>query len=223
MKADYRLKTTTLLAVTAVLAICLTGCAAKKAYDRGTHAEVLKNFDTAMTEFKAAFDKDPHNIEYRLKYEQARFNAAFQHFEAGRRALEKEDYPTAKGEFERTLQIDPTHALAEQQLAKVNEILANRARNQPEPEIQLEQLRGETRTDPTPQAQLEPKNRGPFDTIRMTQDSRMEFETLANLAGLNVIFDPDFRGSRVQLELNNVDIYEALDILALQTRSFWKP
>ncbi|HSU89360.1 MAG TPA: hypothetical protein VLL56_11010, partial [Terriglobia bacterium] len=26
-----------------------------------------------------------------------------------------------------------------------------------------------------------------------------------------------------QLELNNVDIYEALDILALQTRSFWKP
>jgi len=112
MNADYRLKTTTLLAVTALLAICLTGCAAKKAYERGLHAEVTKNFDTAMTEYKAAFDKDPQNIEYRLKYEQARYNAAFAHFEAGRRAFEKEDYPTAKIEFTRTLEIDPAHQLA---------------------------------------------------------------------------------------------------------------
>src|SRR4029079_9310041 len=43
------------------------------------------------------------------------------------------------------------------------------------------------------------------------------------LAGLNVIFDPDFRGARIPIELNKVDIFEALDILALQTRSFWKP
>jgi general secretion pathway protein D len=224
MNAYYRFKSTrTLFAVIAVLAINVSGCASKKAYTRGSRAEISRDFDTAMTEYKAALDKDPKNNEYRLKYEQARYNAAFQHFEAGRRALDKQDYETAKMEFARTLEIDPTHALAEQQLAKVNEILTNRSRNEPEPEIQFQQLKEETRTDPTPQSQLEPKNRGPFDTIRMTQDSRMEFETLANLAGINVIFDPDFRGTRVQLELNNVDIYEALDILALQTRSFWKP
>ena len=28
---------------------------------------------------------------------------------------------------------------------------------------------------------------------------------------------------RIPIDLNNVDIFEALDILALQTRSFWKP
>src|SRR5262249_44535120 len=48
-------------------------------------------------------------------------------------------------------------------------------------------------------------------------------ETLANLAGLNVIFDTTFRPVRVQLELNGVNIFEALDILSLQTQSFWKP
>src|SRR5206468_9246352 len=53
--------------------------------------------------------------------------------------------------------------------------------------------------------------------------SKVAFETLAELAGFNVIFDPDFRGTRIPIELNKVDIYEALDILALQTRSFWKP
>src|SRR3989442_15062029 len=224
MNAYYKLKpSTTLFAVIAVLAMNLTGCAGKQAYTRGSKAETSRDFEAAMTEYKAALDKDPRNNEYRLKYEQARYNAAFQHFEAGRRALDKQDYQTAKMEFTRVLELDPSHTLAEQQLAKVNDIITQRSRNEPAPEIQFAQLKEETRTDPTPQSQLEPKNRGPFDTIRMTQDSRGEFETLANLAGINVIFDPDFRGTRVQLELNNVDIYEALDILALQTRSFWKP
>src|SRR3989454_9035623 len=223
MNAHYRFKPNwTLFAVVAVLAINVAGCAASQAYPRGSRAELTKDFETAMTEYKAALDRDPRNYEYRLKYEQARYNVAFQHFEAGRRAVDKQDYETAKMEFTRVLEIDPTYALAEQRLTKVNEVLNSRSRNEPEPEIQFEQLKGETRIDPTPQSQLEPKTRGPID-IHMTQDSRIAFETLAELAGFNVIFDPDFRGTRIQIDLNKVDIFEALDILALQTRSFWKP
>src|SRR5437773_5186032 len=223
MNAHYRFETNkTLLALIAVLAINVAGCASRQAYTRGNRAEITRDFDTAMIEYKAALDRDPRNYEIRLKYEQARFNSSFQHFEAGRRAFDKQDYETAKMEFTRVLEIDPTHALAEQQLAKVNEVLNSRSRKEPEPEIQFEQLKEETRTDPTPQSQLEPKISGPID-IHMTQDSKVAFETLAELAGFNVIFDPDFRGTRIPIELNRVDIFEALDILALQTRSFWKP
>ena len=223
MNAHYRFETNkTLLALIAVLAINVAGCASRQAYTRGNRAEITRDFDTAMIEYKAALDRDPRNYEYRLKYEQARYNSAFQHFEAGRRAFDKQDYETAKMEFTRVLEIDPTHTLAEQQLAKVNEVLTSRSRKEPEPEIQFEQLKEETRTNPTPQSQLEPKTRGPID-VHMTQDSKIAFETLAELAGFNVIFDPDFRGARIQIDLNKVDIFEALDILALQTRSFWKP
>ena len=223
MNAHYRFETNkTLLALIAVLAINVAGCASRQAYTRGNRAEITRDFDTAMIEYKAALDRDPRNYEYRLKYEQARYNSAFQHFEAGRRAFDKQDYETAKMEFTRVLEIDPTHTLAEQQLAKVNEVLTSRSRKEPEPEIQFEQLKEQTRTNPTPQSQLEPKTRGPID-VHMTQDSKIAFETLAELAGFNVIFDPDFRGARIQIDLNRVDIFEALDILALQTRSFWKP
>ncbi len=223
MNTHYRFETNkTLLALIAVLAINVAGCASRQAYTRGNRAEITRDFDTAMIEYKAALDRDPRNYEIRLKYEQARFNSAFQHFEAGRRAFDKQDYQTAKMEFTRVLEIDPTHTLAEQQLAKVNEVLTSRSRKEPEPEIQFEQLKEETRTNPTPQSQLEPKTRGPID-VHMTQDSKIAFETLAELAGFNVIFDPDFRGARIQIDLNRVDIFEALDILALQTRSFWKP
>jgi general secretion pathway protein D len=222
MNVHHKLRPTTLLAVLLLLAIGLAGCAASQAYKRGMRAELTKNFESAMTEYKAALDSDPENIEYQLRYEQARYNAAFQHFENGRRALDKEEYQTAKAEFTRTLEIDPTHVLARQQLDQVNSVLEARARGAVEPQIQFEQLREAARTDPTVQSQLEPKITGPID-IHMTQDSRVAFETLAELAGFNVIFDPDFRGARIPIELNMVDIYEALDILALQTRSFWKP
>lgn len=224
MNPHYRLKTSaTLFSVIAALAITVGGCAAgRQAFGRGNRAELTQDYETAMTQYKAALDRDPGNFEYRLKYEQARFNASFDHFEKGRRALEKEDYETARREFTRTLEIDPTHVLAEQQLAKVNEVLTNRAQQKPEPEIQYERLKEVTRTDPSVAAQLEPKVRGPID-IHITQDSRAAFETLAQLAGLNVIFDPDFRGTRIPIDLSNVDMFEALDILALQTRSFWKP
>ncbi len=221
MNADYRLKSIKYF-IAALIAISVAGCTGSKAYNRGAHADVTKDFDTALAEYKVALDKDPKNIEYQLRYEQARYNAAFQHFEAGRRAVDKQDYQTAKMEFTRVLEIDPSHALAEQQLQKVNDILAAKSRNGVEPEIQFDQLRELTRTDPTVQSQLDAKISAPID-LHMTQDSKVAFETLGELAGLNVIFDPDFRGTRIPIDLNRVNIFDALDVLALETRSFWKP
>jgi general secretion pathway protein D len=183
---------------------------------------LVRDYETAMTEYQAALNTEPGNHEYRLRFEQARFNAAFARFENGRRAVDRGDLETARQEFMRALEIDPTHTLAQQQLAKVTEVLNSRSQNLPEPEIQFDRLRTATRTDPSVQSQLEPKITGPID-IHMTQDSKVAFETLAQLAGFNIIFDPDFRGVRIPIDLNSVDIYEALDILALQTRSFWKP
>jgi general secretion pathway protein D len=221
MNADYRNKTTTLLAVFALLAIGLTGCATNKAFKRGLQAETSMNWEAAVIEYKIALDRNPGNIEFQLKYNRARFNAAFQHFEAGRRALEKDDYQTAKLEFSRALELDPGYSLAQQQLEKIAAIEAAKTRGAIPPEVQYDDMRQVTRTDPSVQAQLEPRITGPID-LHMTQDSRAAFESLAEIAGFNVIFDRDFRGTRIPIDLNKVDIFEALDILALQTGSFWK-
>src|SRR5215471_9016036 len=221
MNADYRLKPNRLFVLVTLLAIGVAGCAASSAYKRGTHASVIKDYDLALAEFKAALSKDPDNIEYQLKYQQARYNAALMHFETGRRALAMQDYETAKAEFSRTLEIDPTHELAAQQLARINDILAPK-NGKVEPIVPFDELRDFTKTDPSLQSQLDVKVLGPVD-LHMTQDYKVTYETLAELAGLNVIFDPDFRGTRIPIDLNRVNIFDALDVLALETRSFWKP
>ena len=52
---------------------------------------------------------------------------------------------------------------------------------------------------------LEPIN------LKMTNDARVVFETIAKLAGLSVIFDPDFTSRRITADLPNVTLEEALD------------
>src|SRR6202034_2382420 len=53
--------------------------------------------------------------------------------------------------------------------------------------------------------------------------ARVAFETVAKLAGLSVIFDPDFTGKRITIELPGVTLEQALDSVSLASKAFWKP
>jgi hypothetical protein len=60
-------------------------------------------------------------------------------------------------------------------------------------------------------------------SIDLKEDSRTAFQALAAMAGLNVLFDTDFRSTVIPLKLDNVDILDALDYFCLETRTLWEP
>jgi general secretion pathway protein D len=51
------------------------------------------------------------------------------------------------------------------------------------------------------------------------------YETIGKLANppINVLFDPDYTPRRLTIRLQKVSLPEALDIVALQSRTFWRP
>ncbi len=56
------------------------------------------------------------------------------------------------------------------------------------------------------------------------QPPKVLYETVGKLAGINVLFDPQMQpGKNANLDLNNVTLQEALDYIALLTKTFWKP
>jgi len=61
--------------------------------------------------------------------------------------------------------------------------------------------------------------------LRMpNSDSRKVFEALAKLANLNIAFTSTFRNiPQMSVDLSDVTIEEALNIVALQTHTFWRP
>ena len=194
----------------------------RAAYDRGLEAELSRNYDLALEHYQEALAANPGDIEYRLKVAQSRFAAAFEHFERGRRAMEGGEPQVARVEFMRAIQLDPTHSMAETELARVEELIRSGSVAVPERRTVFEIRKELARTDPSRDSQLQPTITGPI-SLRITQEAQSIFETIAELAGLNIIFDPDFRSTRISVELDNLSVYEALDILALQTRTFWKP
>ena len=57
----------------------------------------------------------------------------------------------------------------------------------------------------------------------MTQDSKVVYEAIGKAAGIIVLFDPDYNGKRIQVELNNVSLLDALRIVGTLSTTFWRP
>ena len=49
------------------------------------------------------------------------------------------------------------------------------------------------------------------------------YEAIGNLAGINVLFDPDYTPRRIHIELNAVSLEQALRVAALESHTFWRP
>jgi len=221
MNAHYKLKIFGTLLIVAGLSGCGGG---KSAFNNGGKAEISRDYETAMVQYKKALDADPENTEYRVKYERARFAAAYVHFQKGKTALEQGELESAKTEFARAKEIDPSHDFAAQELERVTELIAGRLPGAPiAPAPTFESIRAATRTL-SYQSQLEPTLKVPI-TIHLSQQTRTAFETIGEMAGIHVLFDRDLRNFQPQtvtLDLDNVSFYQALDILNVQTKTWWQ-
>ncbi|HET7870871.1 MAG TPA: cohesin domain-containing protein, partial [Terriglobales bacterium] len=69
---------------------------------------------------------------------------------------------------------------------------------------------------------LAPMSKEPV-TLKMNEDARIVFRTIGKLAGVNVIFDPEFQDKKVSIDLVNVTIQQALHVACVEARAFWKP
>ncbi len=70
--------------------------------------------------------------------------------------------------------------------------------------------------------ELAPISQTPI-TLKLTEDAKTVYETIGKLAGVNVLFDPDYTSRRIRVDLNGVTLEEALEITALESKTFWRP
>jgi general secretion pathway protein D len=211
------------------LILCLSagllaaGCPkSKKDYSQGRKAEHLQDYDAAYDYYQKALKNDPENAEYLIKFNQARFEASALHVKNGMKLRERGQLEAAASEFQRAVAIDPSSPIAEQELRKtVNAIEEKNRTNNAATEPPKDEGIGEL-----PLASMPPELKPLPNTaisLSMTNDAKIVFETIAKLAGVTVIFDPDFPARRIPVQLNNVTLQQALDIVSLESKAFWKP
>ncbi len=190
-------------------------------FTAGKKAEAIQDYDTALAAYNRALKADPNNSLYRIRAEQMRFEDAQAHIEQGQKIREKGDLQMALAEFRKAQEIDPSSPAAEQEVQNTLALISAKQAAEAAPPAQPLSADNEEHLLTGP-PQLKPLSPVPIN-LKMVNDSKAAFETIGKLAGVTVIFDPDFVGKRIPVELNNVTLEQALDIVAIESKAYWKP
>jgi general secretion pathway protein D len=189
-------------------------------YNQGKKAETIQDYDAAYVYYQKAAKANPYNASYKIKLNRARFEASEFHVKHGVEMRKQGDLQGAAAEFQRAQAIDPASPVADQELRKTVDMIAEKNR--------AADAAAEPPADPneTPLAAMPPEIKrlsSASISLTMDNDAKIVFETIGKLAGLTVIFDPDFPARRIPAHLNNVTMEQALEIVSLESKAFWKP
>jgi len=210
-----------MLMVLVGVAVLAAGCPKdKKDYKAAQQAVDLKDYDAAVDYYLKATKADPHNIDYKIGLDQSRFEAGAVHVQKGIKLRDKGDLQGAVSEFQRGQVMDPSSTAADQELKRTLQLIADQMQaNQPADQPLVENGQPGLASAPP---ELKPLSRAPIN-LRMSNDIKVVFDTIGKLAGLTVIYDPDLQARRISVDLSNVTLEQALDIVSLQSKGFWKP
>ncbi len=207
-----------------VLAVTLAIAAdkAKLLYKKGQDAEARQNYEQAYDDYKQAYDLKPTDLTYRSAFERLRFLAGASHVHRGQLLREAGQLDSALAEFQKAAEIDPSSAIAVQELKHTQQMIDAAKAAAPKAAAPIPSGVQKRLDEAAGPVELATISNVPIN-LKITEDSKVIYETVGKLAAINVLFDPDYTSRRIKIELNNVSLQEALEIIALESKTFWRP
>ncbi len=203
----------------------------------GRQKEAIKDWDAALEAYERALSEDPSEIIYQMPTQKARFQASSMHLDKGLKVRGQGQLAEALVEFQRAYGLNPGSSVAAQEVRRTQEMIQRERQRQeatgkesppevraltPSEEVKRDTLERIGRLLPVPE--LKPLNPELINLKMNNQSPKVLFETVAKVAGINLLWDPEYQAARpLSVELNNSTLEEALDDLAVLTKSFWKP
>jgi len=210
-----------LLLLVAIVTLPAIADKAKDFYNKGQDAEARQNYVAAYDFFRQAHDLKPKDLRYRSAFERTRFEAAASIVHHGQQLREDGKLEEAAAEFQKALGIDPSLFIAKQELNRTLKMINDQKNPPPQavgPPASLERKVQEA----SGPVELAPISNVPI-TVKLTDKSDTVFRTIGQLAGINVLLDPDYTPRPIKVELNGVTLEEALELTALESKTFWRP
>ncbi len=195
-------------------------------------AEARKDWEVALNYYQEALATDPSDPSYEVGMRRCRFQAGQVHVNLGQKLRDAGQLEAALVEFQKAFAIDPSSAIALQESRSTLEMIErNKKANLPAGDQALTPAELEHKATLARISRLEgvPELKpitNQISTLKMNnQPPRVLYETVGKLAGINVVFDPAYQsnGKNVNLDITNSSLEQALDDIAIETKTFWKP
>jgi general secretion pathway protein D len=208
-----------LFAVVCLVCPPLHAESARAIYKRGQSAEARQDYDTAFDDYQKAAAKDPKDLTYRAALARIRVTASGAHMTKGRKLLQSGDQQGALAEFLHAAEIDPGNEAATQEIARIRT-----AQGQPQTETGLPEAPGrqEEIDSIAGPVMLKPLSSEPL-TMHYSEDAKVVYQAIGKAAGVNVLFDPDYNSKRIQVDLVNETLLDALRVVGTVSNTFWRP
>jgi general secretion pathway protein D len=190
-------------------------------YKRGKAAEEAGDVIAAFDSYKRAYALKPRDLRYRATYERMRATAAAEFVKEGEHLVDAKSLPGALEAFLKALEVDPGNEVAQAEAVRVEGELEKK-------DGAAEKLQGEKTQELTAgmvamaPVKLAVAVSGPI-SLHTVEDARNVYLAIGKIAGLNVLFDPEYVSKRVQVDLKDVTAVEALRIVGEVSNTFWKP
>jgi len=188
-------------------------------YKRGQAAELKDDPVAAYEAYREAYRKNPKDIKYKAAFDRIRFVAGATLVHQGQKLRDQGDLAGALTDFIRATQMDPSNEQAVKEVRVTQERLATGDGTAPPAarETLPQQL-----VDAAGPLELKPVSNDPI-VLHISEDSKVIYQTIGKLAGLNVLFDPDYVSKRISVDLNQVSLMDALRIVSTLSGTFYRP
>jgi len=198
-----------------------------KLFKQAQAAETKKQWDLAADLYTQAVDEDPKDAGYLIGMRRARFEAGMEMVEKGRVLRSEGNMAEAIAEFQRAILMDPSSAIAMQELKRTQEMLAQpggpgQANLTPAERAQKDAADRSASLMGLPELNPPVRKVGPL-TMR-NQPINILYNTVAVIAGVNVVWDSTWtRPTRgFDVDLPEMGVEQAFEYLGLVTRTYWK-
>ncbi|MEO5739022.1 MAG: secretin N-terminal domain-containing protein [Vicinamibacterales bacterium] len=203
------------------LALTLSGCVTGAALRDARRAEERQDYDLAVVEYGRAVQRDPDNVNARSGLQRARLRASQDHFTRARRHVASRRLDEAVMEYTLAAELNPDNRVIADELDQTQNQLRARVVINRDGKTELEALVERMRDQRLPGLDVaaEPL---PDELTFRDASNQVIIRALAQLAKVNVVFDPAFRPTPISIEIRNQSFAEALQSITASTQTFYR-
>ncbi len=210
-----------LFAVFALSSAPLRAQSAASMFKHGEAAEAREDYDAALDLYQKAATKAPNDLTYKTALYRVRVSASGVHMSKGRKLLAGGDEQGALVEFLHAAEIDPSNEAAQQEIAKARE-RSGEAPPRGNSSLSEQAAKDQELDSIGAPVSLKPLSNEPL-TLHYSEDAKVVYQAIGKAAGINVLFDPDYTSKRIQVDLTNSSLMDALRIVGTMSNTFWRP
>ncbi|MGD8331975.1 MAG: secretin N-terminal domain-containing protein, partial [Acidobacteriota bacterium] len=198
------------------------GCSGNRVISQADLEMQRGNLDTAIAHYQQALIEDPGDTDAKIKLKLAKVQSSQQHEKAGEEHMQAGNYEQAVLELQLAVRLDPTNQVAVRKLGQAQSALAAQRRAAAEQLTPTELAQREAQQAGPVIPQLEPQVSGPisFD-LRQVAVTEV-YRTLAQAAGLNVLFEPTLSDDTIDFQVSDTTFDDALRLLTASNGQFVK-